>query len=119
MTVTGMSGIRFESVCLDSSVYAEILDVFDGKFVGGKTVGTAVPSADSTSVGPYYVNNVNYMFSEQSFTYGEGGEYIFRHFCKSSDNQKCDMIFLIHTDEGPRYRYDFATKEIKSAGWPL
>lgn len=115
MTVTSKSGIKFEGVCLDSAVYAEILDVFDGKFVGGGSVGKAVPSADSSSVGPFYVNGVDYIFSERSYD----DEYESRNFCKSSDNQKCDMIFLIHTDDGPLYRYNFITKEIKSEGWPL
>lgn len=116
--IKGGNNQKIGTPCLDSLIYKEILEVFDGKWVGGETVGTARPSSEPTEVGPYWVNDISYSYS--SFTRDiVQGEEIYHHYCKSKDNKNCDMIFLIHTDGGPMYQYDYETKEIKAAGWPM
>lgn len=117
-TIKGLNNQNIGTPCMDSLVYMEILETFDGKWVGGETVGTARPSPVPTEVGPYWINDISYDYS--SFTREVINDTeIYHHYCKSKDNKKCDMIFLIHTDRGPMYQYNYETKEIKSVGWPM
>lgn len=116
--ITGSKKQQIRTPCLDSLVYKEILEVFDGKWVGGGSVGTARPSSEPTEVGPYWVNGIGYGRSSVTGDVVQG-EVIYRYYCKSKNNQNCDMIFNIHTDGGPIYQYNYETKEIKSVGWPM
>lgn len=116
--ITGSKKQEIRTPCLDSLVYKEILDVFDGKWAGGGTVGTVRPSSEPTEVGPYWVDGVGY--GQSSFIRDiVQGEAIYHYYCRSKNNQNCDMIFNIHTDGGPIYQYNYETKEIKSVGWPM
>lgn len=116
--IKGGNNQKIGTPCLDSLIYKEILETFDGKWVGGGTVGTARPSSEPTEVGPYWVNDISYSYSSFTRDIVEDDE-IYHHYCRSKNNQNCDMIFEIHTDGGPMYRYNYETKEIKAAGWPM
>ena len=116
--IDGLNNQKIATMCMDSLVYKEILEVFDGKWAGGETVGTCRPTSDSTDTGPYWIDRIEYRYS--SFTRDViQGEEIYHHYCKSKDNKSCDLILKIHTDGGPAYQYNYETKEIKSAGWPI
>ena len=116
-TIRGLNNQKIGTPCMDSLVYREILEVFDRKWAKG-TVGTAKPTKDSTGAGPYWINDISYDYS--SFTRDVFKDtVVYHHYCKSKDNKSCDMIFLIHTDGGPMYQYNYETKEIQAAGWPM
>lgn len=115
--IRGGNNQKIGTPCLDSLIYKEILEVFDGKWAKG-TVGTVKPTKDSTGAGPYWVNDISYGYTSFTRDIVQGDE-VYHHYCKSKDNKNCDMIFLIHTDGGPMYRYDYETKEINAAGWPM
>ena len=113
----GLNNQKIATMCIDSLIYKEILEVFDGKWAKG-TVGNSQPTEDSTGAGPYWIDRIEYSYS--SFTRDVIQDtVIYHHYCKSKDNNNCDMFFLIHTDGGPMYQYNYETKEIKSVGWPI
>ncbi len=115
--IVGANGQKIGTPCLDSLIYKEIINVFDGKWVEG-TVGNCWPTHDSTGAGPYWINDIGYGYS--SFTRDVvKGDVIYHHYCKSLNSRNCDLIFSIHTDYGPIYLYNYETKEIKSVGWPI
>ena len=113
----GLNKQKIATMCMDTLVYKEILDVFDGKWAKG-TVGNSQPTEDSTGAGPYWIDRIEYGYSSFTTDFVQG-KRLYHHYCKSKDNKKCDMIFLIHTSRGPMYIYNYETKEIKSDGWPM
>ena len=117
-TIDGLNNQKIATMCMDSLVYREILEVFDGKWVGGETVGNARPSSEPTEVGPYWIDRIEYSYSSSTQDLIQG-ETIYHHYCRSKDNKNCDLILRIHTGRGPIYQYNYETKEIQAIGWPI
>ena len=47
----GLNNQKIATMCIDTLIYKEILEVFDGKWAKG-TVGNSQPTEDSTGAGP-------------------------------------------------------------------
>ena len=116
-TIDGLNNQKIATMCMDSLVYREILEVFDGKWAKG-TVGTVKPTKDSTGAGPYWIDRIEYSYSSSTQDLIQG-ETIYHHYCRSKDNKNCDLILRIHTGRGPIYQYNYETKEIQAIGWPI
>jgi len=116
-TIRGLNNQKIGTPCMDSLVYREILEVFDGKWAKG-TVGTVKPTKDSTGAGPYWIDRIEYSYSSSTQDLIQG-ETIYHHYCRSKDNKSCDLILRIHTGRGPIYQYNYETKEIQAIGWPI
>ena len=115
--IDGLNNQKIATMCMDSLVYREILEVFDGKWAKG-TVGTVKPTKDSTGAGPYWIDRIEYSYSSSTQDLIQG-ETIYHHYCRSKDNKNCDLILRIHTGRGPIYQYNYETKEIQAIGWPI